>query len=90
MASTDPVDSGTAAAVTATTENAFFPDDTSVNITDCVSALPRPECGSRERGGWRQGAVFAAVIVGLVAIGVRLVVGVRRRDHRGHTAADDT
>ena len=33
----------------------FFPDDTTVNITDCVSALPRPECGSRERGGWRQG-----------------------------------
>ena len=80
----------------ATTEpNVFLPDDTSTNITDCISALPRPECGSRERGGWRQGLVLAAVVAGLVAIGVRVVVGVRRRDRQtampspDHTAGDD-
>ncbi len=68
----------------------FLPDDTTTNITDCVSALPRPECGSRERGGWRQGVVFGVVVAGLVAIGARLVIGIRRRDGGGHTAADDT
>ena len=73
-----------------TSENAFFPDDTTTNISDCVSALPRPECGSRERGGWRQGVVFGVVVAGLVAIGVRLAIGIRRRDRGGHTAADDT
>ena len=68
----------------------FFPDDTTTNITDCVSALPRPECGSKERGGWRQGVVFGVVVAGLVAIGARLVIGIRRRDRDRHTAADDS
>jgi hypothetical protein len=84
----DPVPATTDAA--ATTDNPFFPDDTTTNITDCVSALPRPECGSKERGGWRQGVVFGVVIAGLVAVGARLVIGIRRRDRDGHTAADDT
>jgi hypothetical protein len=66
-------------APTTTIENVFLPEDTTINITDCVSALPRPECGSRERGGWRQGAVFAVIVVGLIAIGTRLVIGIRRR-----------
>ena len=44
--------------------NPFFPDDTTVNVSDCVSALPRPECGSEERGGWRQGVVFGVIVVG--------------------------
>jgi hypothetical protein len=89
-ASTEPIDAPVATTAAATaTDNAFFPEDTTVNVSDCVSALPRPECGSRERGGWRQGAVFGVVVVGLVAIAVRLVIGVRRRDS-GHTAADDS
>jgi hypothetical protein len=74
----------------ATTENPFLPDDTTVNIGDCISALPRPECGSRERGGWRQLAVFGAVVAGLGAIGARVFVGVRRRDRQRKDAVDDT
>jgi hypothetical protein len=68
--------------VTPTTllDNAFLPDDTATNITDCVSALPRPECGSKERGGWRQGVLFGVVVAGLAAIGLRVGFGVRRRD----------
>ena len=50
------------------------------NITDCVSALPRPECGSKERGGWRQGVLFGVVVAGLAAIALRVGFGVRRRD----------
>jgi hypothetical protein len=68
--------------------NAFFPDDASVDLGDCISALPPPGCGSRERGGWRQAAVFAAVIAGLGAVGARLVIGIRRRDRQ--TDGDDT
>jgi hypothetical protein len=68
-------------------DNPFFPDDTTTNITDCVSALPRPECGSRARGGWRQGAVFGVVVVGLVAIGARLVIGIRRRSREAGSSA---
>jgi hypothetical protein len=64
---------------TATT-NPFFPDDESANLTDCVGTLQRPDCGSRERGGWRQGVLFGVVVAGLVAIGTRIVIGIRRRD----------
>jgi len=57
--------------------NDFVPED--ANLTDCVSALPRPECGSEARGGWRQGAVFGALALGLAIITWRIVVGVRRQ-----------
>jgi hypothetical protein len=91
VASTEPVEPAPATtASSATTDNPFLPDDTTTNITDCVSALPRPECGSRERGGWRQGVVFGVVVAGLVAIGARVVIAIRSRDGDGHTAPDDT
>jgi hypothetical protein len=61
-------------------DNPFFPDDTTTNITDCVSALPRPECGSSERGGWRQGVLFGIVAAGLAAIGLRIGWAIHRRD----------
>jgi hypothetical protein len=60
------------------TVNEFIPED--LNLTDCVSALPKPGCGSEARGGWRQGLVFAAVVAGLGFIGWRIAAGVRRRD----------
>ena len=61
-----------------TLDNPFLPED--ANIGDCISAVPRPECGSKARGGWRQGVVFGAVAIAMVVIGTRLVVGVRKRD----------
>jgi hypothetical protein len=61
-------------------ENPFLPDDTTVDLTDCISALPRPECASEERDDWRQGVLFGVVVAGLVAIGARVAVGIRRRD----------
>jgi hypothetical protein len=60
------------------TINEFIPED--LNLTDCVSALPKPGCGSEARGGWRQGLVFAVVVGGLAFIGWRIAAGVRRRD----------
>jgi hypothetical protein len=63
-------------------DNEFIPED--VNLSECVSAVPRPECGSKARGGWRQGVVLAAVVAGMGAIGARIVLGLRKR--AGHRA----
>lgn len=58
------------------TANPFLPDDRS--ISDCVSALPKPGCGSEERGGWHQQLVFLALVGGLSVIGWRIVAGARK------------
>jgi hypothetical protein len=79
-ATAEPSPPSPPATATTVVDNPFFPDDTDTDITDCVSALPRPECGSKERGGWRQGVVFGVVVAGLTAIGVRVGLGIRRRD----------
>jgi hypothetical protein len=59
-------------------ENEFMPTDRS--LSECLSVLPKPGCGSEARGGWAQTAVFLAVIGGLGVIGTRIVIGIRRRD----------
>jgi hypothetical protein len=78
-ATVEPSPPAEAPAPTTTIENVFLPDDTTVNVTECISSVQRPGCGSRERGGWRQGLVFGVIVVGLIAIGARLVIGIRRR-----------
>jgi hypothetical protein len=62
-------------------DNPFIPEDQ--NLSDCVSALPRPGCGSEERGGWRQGLIFGLIVVAGAFIAWRIVRSVRRRDARG-------
>ncbi len=56
--------------------NDFFPEER--NLTDCVSALERPGCGSSSRGGWRQGAILGALVVAISFIGWRVSKEVRR------------
>jgi hypothetical protein len=68
------------------TINEFFPTDRSLG--DCLSALPKPGCGSEARGGMHQTAVFGAMVLGLGVIGTRIVVGIRRRD-RENLPLDD-
>ena len=58
--------------------NEFLPAE--ANLGDCISALPRPDCGSEARGGWRQAALFGVLAVALAAIGARIAIAVRRRD----------
>ena len=58
------------------TDNPFLPDDRGVG--ECISALPKPDCGSKERGGWHQYLVFIALVGGLSVIGWRIVSGVRK------------
>jgi hypothetical protein len=79
QAADTPVPQPPASTVPASTalDNPFLPDDE--NVTDCISAVPRPGCGSEERSDWRQGVLFGVVAAGLAAIGVRIAIGVRRR-----------
>jgi hypothetical protein len=72
---------GATAPPTTIVDNPFLPDDQ--NLSDCISALPRPDCGSEERGGWRQILVLALVVAGFAFIAWRVVRSVRRRDARG-------
>ncbi len=60
------------------TVNEFMPTDRS--LSDCISVLPKPGCGSEARGGWAQTAVFLALIGGLGIIFTRIILGIRRRD----------
>ncbi|CAN5717889.1 hypothetical protein BH24ACT5_BH24ACT5_12750 [soil metagenome] len=71
-------DSTPASSAPATSINEFVPDD--VNVSECISALPRPGCGSEERAGWRQTLLLGVLVAGLAVIGWRIVVAVRRGD----------
>jgi len=65
-------------ATTTTTfaDNEFIPEN--VNLSDCISGVPRPGCGSEARGGWRQILVFVAMAAGLAFIGWRIIRSARR------------
>lgn len=69
-ASDDPVDPPPI------TVNPFMPAERS--LSDCLSVVPKPGCGSEARGGPYQAAVFGAIVVGLGIILTRIVIGVRR------------
>lgn len=58
------------------TINEFLPEER--GLGDCISAIPRPGCGSKARGGWRQTVVFLAMIGGLGIIAWRVVAGARK------------
>lgn len=58
------------------TVNPFLPEDRA--LSDCVSAVPKPGCGSKARGGWHQYLVAIAMFGGIAIIGWRIVAGVRR------------
>ncbi|MBI5089003.1 MAG: hypothetical protein HZB15_09145 [Actinobacteria bacterium] len=58
--------------------NPFIPED--ANIGDCVSALPRPDCGSEAQGGSRQYLILVGLLAGMGFIGWRIARGVRSRD----------
>jgi hypothetical protein len=57
------------------TDNDFVPDR---DLSECVSAVPQPDCGSEAKGGWRQALVFGVVVVGLAFLGWRITRTVRR------------
>jgi hypothetical protein len=59
-------------------DNEFIPRDR--DLTECVSALPKPDCGSTSKGDWHQTAVMGVVACGLAFIGWRIVRSVRAKE----------
>ena len=57
-------------------DNEFIPDDR--NLSDCISALPEPGCGSENRSGWRQWVILGAIVAALAFITWRVVRAARR------------
>lgn len=58
------------------TVNEFLPENR--DIGECISAIPKPGCGSEARGGWRQTLVLLAILAGLALITWRIVAGARK------------
>ena len=58
------------------TFNEFYPDQRS--LSDCLSSLPKPDCGSEARGGWAQTVVFLSILAGLAFITWRVIASSRR------------
>ena len=70
------------------TVNEFLPTDR--DLSECLSALPRPGCGSEARGGWRQTAIFIAMLGGLAFIAWRIIASSRRARAALATRTDET
>lgn len=62
------------------TDNEFIPEN--VNIGDCLSSLPRPECGSKNRSGTGTLLTFGVLMAGTGFIGWRISRSVRARDRQ--------
>ena len=58
------------------TINEFIPEQRA--ISDCISAAPKPGCGSESRSDWHQWLVFIALAGGMAFVGWRVVSGLRR------------
>jgi hypothetical protein len=57
--------------------NEFIPDE---NIGSCVGLVERPNCGSKDKGGWRMYLTFAVLLSGMAFIGWRIARSVKARD----------
>jgi hypothetical protein len=62
------------------TDNVFIPKDR--DLGECITAVPKPGCGSEARSDWHQGLVLGVMVAGLIIIGWRIVRGIRRREAR--------
>jgi hypothetical protein len=71
--------------VTTVVANELLPER---DLDECISALPQPECGSEARGGWRQFAILALVLVAIAFIAWRIIHSARR-GRAERTSTDD-
>jgi hypothetical protein len=62
------------------TDNEFIPEN--VNIGDCLSSMPRPNCGSKNRTGTGTLLTFGVLMAGTAFIGWRISRSVRARDRQ--------
>ena len=58
------------------TFNDFIPEEQA--LSDCISAAPKPGCGSESRSDYHQWLVFIALVGGMAFVGWRVVAGARR------------
>ncbi len=86
IAAADDSDVGNSDASTVT-YNDFIPEER--DLSDCISAIPKPGCGSDAKGGWRQMLVLGLVVTGLGFIGWRVVSGGRKNLARSAPQAAD-
>jgi len=68
-----------------TADNEFLPQRE--NVSDCIGAVERPNCGSEAKGGWQMYLTFGVLIAGMSFIGWRVVRSVRTRDAAVKSAA---
>jgi hypothetical protein len=78
-AAAPPTTEAPVSTVPTSTINEFIPEEQ--QITDCISAAPKPGCGSKARSDWHQWMVFIALVGGMVFVGWRIVAGLRRQRH---------
>ena len=60
------------------TINDFIPEGR--DLSECISSLPKPGCGSDARSDLAQGVLFGVLIAALVFIAWRIVRSSRRRN----------
>src|SRR5262245_35573365 len=84
-AGSPPVTEAPASTVPESTINDFIPEERA--ISDCISAAPKPGCGSESRSDWHQWLVLIALAGGMTFVGWRVVAGLRRprRTEPDHT-----
>lgn len=70
------------------TINEFYPEERP--LSDCLSSLPKPDCGSEARGGWAQTTTFLAIIAGLAFIAWRIIASSRRARRAAGSAMSPT
>ena len=75
-AASPPTTEGPTNTVPDSTFNDFIPEQRS--ISDCISAVPKPGCGSESRSDWHQWLVLIALAGGMAFVGWRVVAGLRR------------
>jgi len=66
--------------VPTSTINDFIP--TQRALSDCISASPKPGCGSEAQSDWHMWLTFLALVGGMVFVGWRVVAGVRRGQNK--------
>ena len=76
--SAQSADTAVASQGTTLADNQFLP--ARENVSDCIGAVERPDCGSEAKGGWQMYLTFGVLIAGMSFIGWRVVRSVRARD----------
>jgi hypothetical protein len=76
VAAAPPTTEAPVSTVPVSTLNDFIPAER--DLSDCISAVQKPGCGSESRSDYHQWLVFIVLIGGMTFIGWRVVAGARR------------